>query len=141
MGKEDRKQKKGLEYNKAEAELLEQRKAMLVSLMNEEAYVPMKLKELAILLNVPKEQREELKQVLNLLLAEGKISVSKKGKFGKAEAFALVGVFSGNARGFGFVAIEGQEEDVFIPADRTGGALHGDRVQIVIDSERRGGRP
>lgn len=141
MGKEDRKQKKGLEYSKAEAELLEQRKAMLVSLMNEEAYVPMKLKELAILLNVPKEQREELKQVLNLLLAEGKISVSKKGKFGKAEAFALVGVFSGNARGFGFVAIEGQEEDVFIPADRTGGALHGDRVQIVIDSEGRGGRP
>ena len=107
MGKEDRKQKKGLEYSGAEAELLEQRKAMLVSLMNEEAYVPMKLKELAILLNVPKEQREELKKVLNLLLAEGKISVSKKGKFGKAEAFALVGVFSGNARGFGFVAIEG----------------------------------
>lgn len=141
MGKEDRKQKKGLEYSGAEAELLEQRKAMLVSLMNEEAYVPMKLKELAILLNDPKEQREELKQVLNLLLAEGKISVSKKGKFGKAEAFALVGVFSGNARGFGFVAIEGQEEDVFIPADRTGGALHGDRVQIVIDSEGRGGRP
>ena len=141
MGKEDRKQKKGLEYSGAEAELLEQRKAMLVSLMNEEAYVPMKLKELAILLNVPKEQREELKQVLNLLLAEGKISVSKKGKFGKAEAFALVGVFSGNARGFGFVAIEGQEEDVFIPADRTGGALHGDRVQIVIDSDGRGGRP
>ena len=141
MGKEDRKQKKGLEYSKEEAELLEQRKAMLVSLMNEEAYVPMKLKELAILLNVPKEQREELKQVLNLLLAEGKISVSKKGKFGKAEAFALVGVFSGNARGFGFVAIEGQEEDVFIPAERTGGALHGDRVQIVIDSEGRGGRP
>ena len=141
MGKEDRKQKKGLEYSGAEAELLEQRKAMLVSLMNEEAYVPMKLKELAILLNVPKEQREELKQVLNLLLAEGKISVSKKGKFGKAEAFALVGVFSGNARGFGFVAIEGREEDVFIPADRTGGALHGDRVQIVIDSEGRGGRP
>ena len=44
MGKEDRKQKKGLEYSGAEAELLEQRKAMLVSLMNEEAYVPMKLK-------------------------------------------------------------------------------------------------
>ena len=137
MGKEDRKQKKELEYSGAEAELLEQRKAMLVSLMNEEAYVPMKLKELAILLNVPKEQREELKQVLNLLLAEGKISVSKKGKFGKAEAFALVGVFSGNARGFGFVAIEGQEEDVFIPADRTGEALHGDgcRLSLTVREE------
>lgn len=141
MGKEDRNQKKGLECSPSEAGILEQRKAMLVSLMNEEAYVPMKLKELAILLNVPKEQREELKQVLNLLLAEGKISVSKKGKFGKAEIFALVGVFSGHSRGFGFVAIEGREEDVFIPADKTGGALHGDKVQIVIDSERRGGRP
>lgn len=141
MGKEDRNQKKGLERSLSEAGVLEQRKAMLVSLMNEEAYVPMKLKELAILLNVPKEQREELKQVLNLLLAEGKISVSKKGKFGKAETFALVGVFSGHSRGFGFVAIEGKEEDVFIPADKTGGALHGDKVQIVIDSERRGGRP
>ncbi len=141
MGKEDRNQKKGLERSPSEAGVLEQRKAMLVSLMNEEAYVPMKLKELAILLNVPKEQREELKQVLNLLLAEGKISVSKKGKFGKAETFALVGVFSGHSRGFGFVAIEGREEDVFIPVDKTGGALHGDKVQIVIDSERRGGRP
>ncbi|HJG81922.1 ribonuclease R [Clostridium sp. AM29-11AC] len=112
---------------------------MLVSLMNETAYVPMKLKELAILLNVPKEQREELKAVLNALLSEGKISISKKGKFGKAEAFALTGIFSGHPRGFGFVTAEGQE-DIFIPADRTNGALHGDRVQIVIDAEEKGRR-
>lgn len=123
-----------------EGELFEQRKAMLVSLMNETAYVPMKLKELAILLNVPKEQREELKAVLNALLSEGKISISKKGKFGKAEAFALTGIFSGHPRGFGFVTAEGQEEDIFIPADRTNGALHGDRVQIVIDAEEKGRR-
>ncbi|UEB80500.1 ribonuclease R [Clostridium sp. M62/1] len=113
---------------------------MLVSLMNETAYVPMKLKELAILLNVPKEQREELKAVLNALLSEGKISISKKGKFGKAEAFALTGIFSGHPRGFGFVTAEGQEEDIFIPADRTNGALHGDWVQIVIDAEEKGRR-
>lgn len=123
-----------------EGELFEQRKAMLVSLMNETAYVPMKLKELAILLNVPKEQREELKAVLNALLSEGKISISKKGKFGKAEAFALTGTFFGHPRGFGFVTAEGQEEDIFIPADRTNGALHGDRVQIVIDAEEKGRR-
>ena len=100
----------------------------------------MKLKELAILLNVPREQREELKAVLNALLSEGKISISKKGKFGKAEAFALTGTFSGHPRGFGFVTAEGQEEDIFIPADRTNGALHGDRVQIVIDAEEKGRR-
>lgn len=123
-----------------EGELFEQRKAMLVSLMNETAYVPMKLKELAILLNVPREQREELTAVLNALLSEGKISISKKGKFGKAEAFALTGTFFGHPRGFGFVTAEGQEEDIFIPADRTNGALHGDRVQIVIDAEEKGRR-
>lgn len=123
-----------------QAELFEQRKAMLVSLMNETAYVPMKLKELAILLNVPKDQREELKAVLQALLSEGKISVSRKGKFGKAEAFALTGIFSGHPRGFGFVTAEGREEDIFIPADRTNGALHGDRVQIVIDGEEKGRR-
>lgn len=120
-----------------QAELFEQRKAMLVSLMNETAYVPMKLKELAILLNVPKDQREELKAVLQALLSEGKLSVSRKGKFGKAEAFALTGIFSGHPRGFGFVTAEGREEDIFIPADRTNGALHGDRVQIVIDGEEK----
>ena len=60
----------------------QERKDMLLALMNEKEYVPMKLKELAILLDVPKESREELKQVLDALMAEGKISVSKKGKYG-----------------------------------------------------------
>lgn len=140
MEKEYRKQNRKTEAVNEDRELLEQRKAMLESLMNEEAYVPMKLKELAILLNIPKEQREELKTVLNFLLSEGKISVSKKGKFGKPEVFALVGIFSGHPRGFGFVTIEGREKDVFIPADRTNGALHGDRVQIVIDQEGKSRR-
>lgn len=140
MEKEYRKQNRKTEAVNGDRELLEQRKQMLESLMNEEAYVPMKLKELAILLNIPKEQREELKTVLNLLLSEGKISVSKKGKFGKPEVFALVGIFSGHPRGFGFVTIEGREEDVFIPAVRTNGALHGDRVQIVIDQEGKSRR-
>lgn len=140
MEKEYRKQNRKTEAVNEDRELLEQRKQMLESLMNEEAYVPMKLKELAILLNIPKEQREELKTVLNLLLSEGKISVSKKGKFGKPEVFALVGIFSGHPRGFGFVTIEGREEDVFIPADGTNGALHGDRVQIVIDQEGKSRR-
>ena len=65
----------------------------------------------------------------------------KKENLERLRLSPLVGVFSGHSRGFGFVAIEGKEEDVFIPADKTGGALHGDKVQIVIDSERRGGRP
>lgn len=121
-------------------ELLKQRKEMLVQLVHDKTYVPMKLKELAMLLSVPKEHRDELKEVLDILIAEGKIGISKKGKYGKAEEFALVGTFSGHAKGFGFVTIEGREQDVFIPADKTKGAMDGDKVQIVIEGEARGKR-
>ena len=56
-----------------EKELLEQRKQILTELMDDKAYVPMKAKELAILLNIPKSQRDELTEVLDALVAEGKI--------------------------------------------------------------------
>lgn len=116
-------------------ELLKERKEMLQALIQDPAYVPMKLKELAILLDVPKSQRDDLKEVMDALVAEGKAGVSKKGKYGKPETFSLTGMFCGHSKGFGFVSIEGMEQDIFIPGEKTGGALHGDRVQIVIESE------
>lgn len=120
-------------------ELLNERKANMLVLIRDPAYVPMKLKELAMLLGVPKEQRDELKEVMDALVSEGKVGISKRGKYGKPEHTALVGIFSGNARGFGFVAMEGREQDIFIPADKVGEAMHGDTVQVVI-SEQNGGR-
>ncbi|MCI7795762.1 MAG: ribonuclease R [Lachnospiraceae bacterium] len=111
----------------------QERKDMILSLMNEKEYVPMKLKELAILLNVPRENREELKAVLDALIAEGKIGVSKKGKYAKAEIFAQKGVFSAHPRGFGFVTIEGREDDVFVAPDNVKDAMDGDTVQVVVD--------
>ena len=132
MNKKENKREAKKEFNKERQTMTEeqfiQRKTMLLSLFADPAYVPMKLKELAILLDVPKEQREDLKQVLDTLLAEGKIGISQKGKYGKPEVGSLAGVFSGNPKGFGFVSIEGREEDVFIPEENTNGALHGDTV-------------
>ncbi|MBQ2250045.1 MAG: RNB domain-containing ribonuclease, partial [Lachnospiraceae bacterium] len=115
----------------------QERKDMLLALMNEKEYVPMKLKELAILLDVPKENREELKQVLDALMAEGKISVSKKGKYGKAEIFAQTGTFHAHPRGFGFVTIEGREGDVFVAPDNIKDAMDGDTVQVVVEEETK----
>ncbi len=123
-------------------DLLKQRKDMLVSLFEEKSYVPMKLKELAIFLEIPKARREELKEVLDSLLEEGRIGISKKGRYGKAQDFARVGIFSGHAKGFGFVTIEGQEQDIFIPSEKTAGAMHRDKVQVVIQEEQtKGKRP
>lgn len=47
-----------------EEKLMEERKNMLLDLMKDPTYVPMKLKELALLLGVTKEQRGELEEVL-----------------------------------------------------------------------------
>ena len=47
---------------------LKERAQILMDLMNDKAYVPMKAKEIAILLNLPKSQRDELKEVLDLSL-------------------------------------------------------------------------
>ena len=58
-----------------------ERKQIILDIINDEHYVPMKVKELAILLNVSREDREELQEVLDALVSEGKIGISKKGKF------------------------------------------------------------
>lgn len=113
----------------------ERRRAMLLELVNEASYVPMKLKELAMLLDVPRELRGDLKAAVDSLVEEGKLAISAKGKIGKPEYFALTGIFSGHPKGFGFVAAEGREEDIFIPEEKVRGALDGDRVQVVVEEE------
>ena len=122
-------------------ELLKQRKEKMLGILQDPAYVPMKLKELAMLLDIPKAQREELREVMDALVAEGLAGISRKGKYGRPEVITLTGVFTGNSKGFGFVTVEGLKQDIFIPADKTAGALHGDRVQIVISYPASGKRP
>ena len=42
------------------------------------------------------------------------------------------GRFDSNARGFGFVSVEGFDTDLFIPQGCTGGAVYGDLVEVRI---------
>lgn len=122
----------------------EKRKKLIYDFICDEFYVPMKLKELAILLQVPKDQRKELKAIMDSLEAEGKVHVSKKGKYTKGEAKCIVGTYQAHARGFGFVAVEGEDDDIFISEDDTNGAFHGDQVEVTIksapDGKRREGK-
>lgn len=116
----------------------EKRKKVVYDLICDDLYTPMKFKELAILLGVPKEKRDELRQILELLEQEGKIFLSKRGKYCRGEAKRLAGIYRANARGFGFVELDGQVSDVFIGEDSTGGALDGDTVEITITREDAG---
>lgn len=121
-------------------ELLQERKKMIYDFICDELYVPMKAKEMAIVLNVPKSQRGELLEVLDALTADGKVEISGRGKYVKSEGKYLTGVFTAHPRGFGFVTVEGEEEDIFIPAAQTNGALHKDTVQITLSKNSSGKR-
>ncbi len=113
-------------------ESLEKRKKLILELFEDDIYVPMKEKELAVFLQVEKNEREDLKLVLNELLAEGKISLSQKGKYVKAQPHLFTGVFTSHAKGFGFVTVEGQKEDYYVPEQYVNGAFHKDTVLVDL---------
>ena len=118
----------------------EERKKKICDLMEDAFYVPMKEKELAILMQVAPEEREEFKSILNELLSEGKLMITRRGKYQKAESTVLTGTFLGNMKGFGFVEGEGAEEDFFVSEKDTLGAFHKDTVEIVPIPSRGGKR-
>ena len=121
-------------------ELFEKRKKIIYEFICDEFYVPMKLKELSMLLQVPKDQKGELKAVMDSLEKEGRVHVTQKGKYIKGEAKQLRGMFQANARGFGFVTVEGESEDIFISEDDMNGAMQGDEVEVVITKAPEGKR-
>ena len=53
---------------------------------------------------------------------------------------AYEGTFIGHPKGFGFVEIEGEDEDIFIPEDNTGTAMHQDKVRVIITREQKEGK-
>ena len=123
-----------------EKTILEERKKTIYQFICDEFYVPMKAKEMAVVLSVPKSQRSELQEVLDALVMDGRIEVTSKGKYIKSEGKYLIGTFTAHARGFGFVCIEGEEEDIFIPESQVHGAFHMDTVQVAVTSENSGKR-
>ena len=56
------------------------------------------------------------------------------------EGVQAEGIFIGHPKGFGFVEIEGEEEDIFIPEEDTGTAMHQDTVRIVIKNGQKEGK-
>lgn len=116
------------------------RKEMLTNLFNDENYRPMKLKELCAMLNVPKDERTDLKLILDRMISEGTITVGSRGCYEKPSPDEFSGVFLATQRGFGFVRIEGRPDDIFIPEEYTKNAFHEDTVTVRLTSEAGGGR-
>ena len=142
------------------------RKKIVYDLICCKEYQPMRAKDLAVLLQVPAGKRNELHEILDMLLEEGKITINKRGKYEavrgsqkeqekeekkgkrdkkekkKKEAQKyLTGIFVGHAKGFGFVELLDENgEDIYIPEEETGGAFHGDKVQVALKKENKPGK-
>lgn len=136
----DKVKKKGMKWSSMDLEMKrEERKKKIIGFMNEAAYKPMKFSELAVMLDVPPEERKELAEILDSLERDGAVFRTNKDRYGLPERMNLItGRIQGNERGYGFLIPDGGLfEDVFIPADGMAGAMHNDRVVARITA--RGG--
>ena len=80
---------------------------------------------------------------LDAMLDAKELGLSGKGNIvGAASLGYITGIFRANAKGFGFLSPDEiyqrtYPEDLFIPADATGGAMNGDRVTVRVISQRK----
>lgn len=177
----------------------EKRKKLIMEIMSDPIYKPMRLRELAMLLSLDKEEKADLLEVLKELETTGKVYMDNKGRYKKADrkrgkfekqnrgirklesnvsannnldnksdkksidklnkksddgrtmrvsrkvdepvifGEVIEGTFIGHPKGFGFVEIEGEEEDLFIPPEYTGAALHQDKVFVEVNPNQHQG--
>lgn len=118
----------------------DEKKKKILKVINDKHYKPLKQKELAFLLQVEQKDREEFRQLLEELVKEGKVLLTKRGKYQSLSDVTKIGMFCGHQKGFGFVSVEDEEEDYFIPEFSTLGAMHGDKVMIKVMNAPAGRR-
>ena len=83
---------------------------------------------------------DKVKSVFYSLVSNGDVFEIRKGKYITIPSHGYVkGEFFGTAKGFGFVKVDGFSDDVFIPANKTMGALDGEFVIVKILSQSADG--
>ncbi len=112
------------------------RKDKIFSYINSKEYIPLKFDELKIMLEVPDTDISEFKNILDILINEGKIFLTKKMRYESTKKAGFIsGRLSCNAYGkFGFLIPDNDEDDeIYIGPDRFSGAYNGDTVLVAVD--------
>ncbi len=117
---------------KTDPKELSRKKKVLLEIMASEEYTPMRFKDLANLLQLPKHRRDELDEVLESLMEDGKIKKDDRARYLLSDERFVVGTFLATSRGFGFVRTENESEDIFIPQGESLNAMDQDRVKTEI---------
>ena len=115
---------------------MDEQKQKILNLISDKEYVPMKAKQIAEIMCVPKDEYSTFQNILMELTDEYKITVNKKGNYSLVDhdRFAK-GKLQINGRGFGFVKVEGSEEEIYVSDRNLNGALNEDEVIVEILSD------
>ena len=114
---------------------MEERKQKILDFMSDDDYVPMKAKEIAMLMRVPKNEYHDFLEVIGELELELKIEKNRKNRYRISEKTYYDGYYRKNQKGFGFVRIEDREDEIYIAKENSLNALNGDHVLIEILEE------
>ena len=115
---------------------MEEQEQKVLNLIKDKDYAPMKAKEIAMIMHVPKSEYNELLRILGKLEMELKIQKNRKNQYRPVEEIYYDGIYRKNQKGFGFVKIEDQEDEIYIAKEHSKNALNGDRVLIEIIEEK-----
>ncbi len=113
----------------------------LLSALRSHGGAPATARELATALDLPREARPGFKRQLRDLAARGALVVVRGNRYALPERTVdVVGRLQAHASGFAFVLPANGGGDVFIPAGRRAGAVHGDLVEARIEVRKADGR-
>lgn len=115
---------------------MEEQEQKILELLKDEEYPPMKAKQIAMVMRVPKNEYNEFLNILGNLEIKMKIQKNRKNQYRIVEKVYYDGVYRKNAKGFGFVKIENEEDEIYISKTNSLNALNGDEVLIEIIEEK-----
>ncbi len=112
------------------------REEKIIGFMKTDAYIPMRADELAVVLDVPREDLSAFYAIIEKLILDKTVLVNKKGrmKLNKTESFT--GKFKALRSG-GFVDALDAERSVFVPSAYTAGAIDGDIVVCTLRNAKK----
>ncbi len=111
------------------------RKEKILNYIKSKEYLPLKFEEMAAVLCVPEEDFDKFSRILDELVSEGRIKLSKKKRYQLSDNEILCGTLLCNAYGFYafFKPDDENEEEIFISGEKLNGAMHTDKVLVSID--------